>query len=446
MKQTEFDFKGKLQKIIADSMKDPAYASKMINIFSLYANLYVRPHLDEVVRNLAVDYDEVVEKLVPKQLEIFDAMINDHFVAVFGSRKTGKTYLMALAIILLGTDRKMQVHILSSKKDTAAHVIIMMTWIAEEYGLDIFKRVSAEKCTFWNGTQVKIHANTLADTGTYEADILILDEAQEIDENVWGKIMPQLATGRDMYIWIMGTAKAGTMFHTFWFENKKFKKFMMHMSDATWVSAEQWQDIMDVMPERMVRQELLLKWVEAEGAYFSSKDVSRAFEDYEIEALKKYGEIVVTIDWGWGHECVMFVIAIKDGVIYELESWGMQNAPREKIMRMFDEYKRKYSPYFILEGGQTVASWVGDELHKKNYDFGYSIFGKSKELFWEAMDFVLDSGKLKLDNYRLKQQLLKYCGDKKEDDYVDSLMHGVYYYVYKYLQDELEDWCYGSNN
>lgn len=442
--EKKFDFKGKLQEVIARGMKDAQFLKSTINLWATYARIYVEPHLDEVVTNLQVEYDEVVGKLVPKQVEIFDSMLNDQFVAVFGSRKTGKTYLMALGIILLGTDRPMKVHVLSSKKDTAAYLITMMAIIADEYELDIFKRISAEKCTFWNGTTVKIHANTLADTGTYEADLLILDEAQEIDENVWGKIMPQLATGRDMYIWIMGTAKAGTMFHNFWTEGgKNFKKFELHMKDATWVTEEAWLDIMAVMPERMIRQELFLKWVEDEGAFFGADDVGRAFTDYEIVALKNYGEIVVTIDWGWGHECVMIVLGLMNGVIYELESWGMQNAPRKTIMRKFDEYHRKYKPYFILEGGQTVANWVGDELDTKNYDFGYSLFGRRKELFWDAMGFVLDSNKIKLDNHMLKQELLRYCGDKKKDDYVDSLMHGVFYYVGKYFEGELEDW-YGT--
>lgn len=442
-----FDFKGKLQEIIDKAMKDTTFLRTAINIFPLYARLYVEPHLEDVVFNMAVNYDEAVEKLVTKQREIFDSMIEDKFVSVFGSRKTGKTYLMALGIILLGTQKKMQVHVLSSKKDTAAHVITMMMWIAEALDIDIFKKVSVEKCTFWNGTRVTIHANTLADTGTYEADILILDEAQEIAEEVWGKIMPQLATGRDMYIWIMGTAKAGSQFHTFYTKGgKKFKKFKLHMSDATWVTPEQWQDLMDIMPERMVRQELKLKWVEAEGAYFSATDIDEAFKDYTKYSLKNYGEIISPVDWGWGHEHVMFILAIKDGVIYELNCWGMQNAPRKTIMRKFTEYKRVYSPLFILEGGQTVATWVGEELQKKNYDFEYSIFGRNKELYWDALDFVLDSKKIKLDNSRLKQQLLRYCGDKREDDYVDALLHGVYYYVTKYMQKEFEDWCYGSGS
>ena len=445
MTKKNFKFKEKLQKIIDDSMKDAVYAARMINIFNLYARLYIEPHMNQEGGYMELDYDEAVEKLVPKQKLIFDAMIEDKFVSVFGSRKTGKTYLMAMGIVLLGTKKKLQVHILSSKKDTAAHLITMMMWIAEELDIDIFRTISVEKCTFYNRTKVTIHANTLADTGTYEADILILDEAQEIAEEVWGKIMPQLATGRDMYIWIMGTAKAGTMFHTFWTEGgKKFKKFMLHMSDATWVSPEQWQDLIDVMPERMVRQELYLKWVEAEGAYFSAKDIDRAFKDYRITQNKSYGEIVVPVDWGWGHECVMFALGIKDGVIYELDSWGMQNAPRETIMRKFTNYHREYPPLFILEGGQTTANWVGYELQQKNYDFEYSIFGKSKELFWDAMDYVLDKGLIKLDNARLKQQLLRYCGDKKEDDYVDALLHGVFYYVNKYMQTDFEDWCYGS--
>lgn len=433
-------FKIYLQKILDHAMSDLANASSYQNFFHLYANLYVRPHLEEVIGGAEADYDSLTEKLSPKQLVIFDSMLEDKFTAVFGSRKTGKTYLMALAVILLGSHTKLNVHILSSKKETASYLMTMMSWIAEEHKLNLFERISAEKCKFWNGTTVKAHSNTMADTGTYEADILIIDEAQEVDENVWGKIMPQLMTGRSMYIWIMGTAKAGTMFHTFWFRKNRFVKFELHMSDATWVKPEAWQEIMDIMPERMVRQELLLKWVEAEGAYFSAERIDEAFGDYEISALKNYDTIICPIDWGYGHAMTMFVLGIKDGVIYELDSWGMQNAPRERVMKQINDYRNKYGCLFILEGGQMAAKWVAYELAERKIDFEYSLFGKIKYLFWEAMDFVLDQHRVKLDNHRLKQQLLRYCGDKKEDDYADSLLHGVFYYVQNYLQPYLDDW------
>ncbi len=439
-----FDFKKNLEEILENIKADSTLTKSCANYFYLYSDIYVKPNAASS-KAMGVDFNEMVKKLVPNQVKVFNEMIKPGGVMLFGCRKTGKTYLDALAVIMLGTRKPIKVHVLSSKKETASYVIDMIGLICRSYKLDIIEQEAVTHITFKNGTTVQAHSNTVADTGTYEADVVIIDEAQEVEKQVWSKIFPMLATGREMHIWITGTAKAGSRFHSFWFDDKlPFKKFILKKEDATWVSEETWKIVRSGMTERMYRQEVLMEWVEEEGAFFRAEDIDAAFKDYEKFHLKDYGQITSPVDWGWGHEHVMFVLGLKDGVIYELNSWGMQNAPRETIMEKFGEFYNKYDCYFILEGGQTAASWVGEELSSKHVDFEYSLFSKDKDYYWDAMEFVLDSKRIKLENPKLKQQLLRYNGDKKDDDYVDSLLHGVYYYVTKYMQSEYESWCYGG--
>jgi len=444
--EENFDFKAFLQATIKKAGKDHNFLKSIPNIFNLYADIYVKPFIVGVQQDhgIKVDYDKITANLVPAQVKVLNQMLEIGSLLLFGCRKTGKTHLDALGVIILGTLKKLQVHILSSKKDTASYVIEMIGNICRRYKLDIIDKEAVTHMTFKNGTKIKAHSNTVADTGTYEADILIIDEAQEVEKEVWSKIFPMLATGRDMHVWITGTAKAGSRFHSFWFDkdmDNTFKKFTLKQKDATWVSKDTWKQIRAGMTERMWRQEVLMEWVEEEGAFFRADDLDEAFKDYELYEHRLYTEIIVPIDWGWGHEHAMYVLGIKGGVIYELESWSMQNAPRATIMRKFEEYHRKYhKPLFILEGGQTAADWVGHELEEKNYNFTYSLFSNNKEWFWDALEFVLDSKRIKLSNATLKSQLLRYCGDKKEDDHVDSLLHGVEHFVRTYLKEDYSDW------
>ncbi|MFX1371346.1 MAG: hypothetical protein ACFFCE_05755 [Promethearchaeota archaeon] len=444
MNEEEFNYKKILEKMISEASKDPAKARSYINIFPLYARLYVEPYLTTEDKKFAVNYKKITKKLVPKQKEILQSFLQPGMTMVFGCRKTGKTYLDALGIILLGTRRKLRVHILSSKKETASYVISSIREIDLEYKLDLLGKQDAKThTTLKNGTTVMAHSNTIADTGTYEADIVIIDEAQEVEPEVWSKIFPMLATGREMHIWITGTAKAGSRFHTFWFDKDlQCSKFTLRKEDAIWVSEDTWKQIKAGMTERMWRQEVLMEWVEEEGAYFKAKKIEEAFVDYN--EIGNYGEIVCPIDWGWGHECTMFVLAIKNNIIYELESWGKQNATYEEILVKCREFQQKYHPLFILEGSQTIASVVNSKMKKSNYSTKFSFFGNQKEWYIEGLRYVLDENRLIVKNPTLKQQLLHYCGDKKDDDYVDSLMHGVYYYFRKYLWEMYSNWNYGG--
>jgi len=433
-----FDFKQELQKQILEQPK-PGY-------FSLYADLYIKPILN-IVREIDTGLETITEKFTEKQLEIFNNMIGEGWVALLGSRKTGKTFLMASGIILLGSKKKIEVHILSSKKETASHVIYMILDICGDLGLDIIERPAKEQITFKNGTRIKAHSNTLADTGTYEADILVMDEAQEIEEEVWAKIVPQLATGRKMRVWIMGTAKAGTPFHQFWFEeNKRFKKHEMRMEDATWVSEEDWEAVKSLMSDRMVRQELNMQWVEPEGAYFKASEIEEAY--VECIVPEDLGEIVCGVDWGFGHMTTMIVLGIKGKKIYELDSWGMHNPNEKEIVAKAQTFYEKYNPLFILEGGQMFATHIQGELESRNIRTEMSMFGNNKDRFWTALDLTLGMKKLSLINPHLKQQLLRYCGDKKDDDWADALFHAVKYFFDKYLYQEAVDFykkMYGEN-
>lgn len=453
MKHQDFDFKEILQETITKAKDSFADMKSIINILSLYAKLYEEPFItgDSRSRDMGIDYEALTDNLIPEQVAVLNRMLEEGGLLLFGCRKTGKTYLDALGVIILGTLNKLQVHILSSKKDTASYVIEMIGNICRKYKLDIIDQEAITHLSFKNGTTVKAHSNTVADTGTYEADILIIDEAQEVEKQVWSKIFPMMLTGRKMHVWITGTAKAGSRFHTFWFDDdlKTFDKFTLRKEDVTkggkneggWVTEAEWKIVRAGMTERMWRQEVLMEWVEEEGAFFRSEDLDEAFKDYQLYDHKSYTEIIVPIDWGWGHEHAMYVLGILNGVIYELDSWSMQNAPRATIMRKFEEFHRKYhKPLFILEGGQTAADWVGHELEEKNYNFTYSLFGKNKKWFWDAMEFVLDSKRIKLKNATLKSQLLRYCGDKKEDDHVDSILHGVEHFVRSYLKEDYSNW------
>ena len=388
-----------------------------------------------------VDYQAITEKLTDKQLNIFNAMIRDGWVSLLGSRKTGKTFLMSSAAVYLGSRERLEVHVLSSKKDTASHIITQIIIIDSEHKLNLFKRPAKEQIIFNNDTRIKAHSNTLADTGTYEADILIIDEAQEVEEEVWAKIIPQLATGRKMRVWIFGTAKAGTPFYNFWFGiNPKFKKFELGMEDATWVPEDSWDSIKSLMSDRMVRQELKMEWVEPEGAFFRAEDVEAAFEEYPEGFKRDYLEIVCGVDFGQGHETVMGNMAYRKEQIYEIESWGKFNPTSDMILAKVKEYGNRYSSLFIMEGS-PLGGFVRRDVKDLRFKFKTSNFSVHKDKYWFALNFLLNNHLIHLKTQKLKQQLLRYIGDKIDDDWVDMLLHIAYYYFNKYYKNN-EKWIF----
>lgn len=388
-----------------------------------------------------VDYQVITEKFTDKQLNIFNAMIRDGWVSLLGSRKTGKTFLISSAATYLGSRKKLEIHVLSSKKDTASHIITQVIQIDSEHKLNLFKRPAKEQINFENETRIKVHSNTLADTGTYEADILIIDEAQEVDELVWSKIIPQLASGRKMRVWIFGTAKAGTPFYNFWFGiNPKFKKFELGMEDATWVKEESWDAIKSLMSDRMIRQELKMEWIEPEGAFFRAEDVEAAFEEYPEGFKLDYSEIVCGIDFGLGHETVMGNMAYRKEQIYELESWGKFNPTSDMIIAKVQEYGTKYDSMFIMEGS-PLGGFVRRDVADLRFTFKTSNFTVHKDKYWFALQFLLNNHLIHLKTLKLKQQLLRYIGDKIDDDWVDMLLHVAYYYFNKYYKNN-EKWIF----
>jgi len=388
-----------------------------------------------------VDYQTITEDLTDKQLTIFNAMIRDGWVSLLGSRKTGKTFLISSAACFLGSREKLEVHVLSSKKDTASHILTQVILIDATHKYNLFKRPAKEQIIFNNDTRIKAHSNTLADTGTYEADILIIDEAQEVEEEVWAKIIPQLATGRKMRIWIFGTAKAGTPFYNFWFgKNPKFKKFELGMEDATWVPEESWGSIKSLMSDRMIRQELLMEWVEKEGAFFRAEDVEAAFEEYPEGFKRDYSEIVCGVDFGLGHETVMGNLAYRKEQIYEIESWGMFNPTTDMILAKVTEFGTKYDSLFIMEGS-PLGGFVRRDVADLRINFKTSNFSVHKDKYWFALDFLLNNHLIHLKTLKLKQQLLRYVGDKIDDDWVDMLLHAAYYYFNKYYKNN-EKWVF----
>jgi len=391
---------------------------------------YFQPHQEDQNQSgqKIVDYQVITEKLTDKQLNIFNAMIREGWVALLGSRKTGKTFLISCAASYLGSRKRLEIHVLSSKKDTASHIITQIIIIDSEHQFNLFKRPAKEQIIFNNDTRVKAHSNTLADTGTYEADILIIDEAQEVEEEVWAKIIPQLATGRKMRVWIFGTAKAGTPFYNFWFGiNPKFQKFELGMEDATWVPEESWDSIKSLMSDRMIRQELKMEWVEPEGAFFRAEDIEDAFEEYPEGFKRDYLEIVCGVDFGQGHETVMGNIAYKNEQIYEIESWGMFNPTSDFILSKVREYGNKYSSLFIMEGS-PLGGFVRRDVRDLQFKFKTSNFSVHKDKYWFALNFLLNEHLIHLKSPKLKQQLLQYDGTKIDDDWVDMLLHATYYY------------------
>jgi len=419
----------------------------------VYAEIYVQPLATEAAEGgtkLVASREEITALFTPKQHEIYAKMMQQGIVCLLGSRKTGKSFLMAKGIIDLGSKARLKIEILSAKKENAAFIVGDVYELCEHHDLDIIdpKNRSVTKCGFKNGTHIRTHSNTIADTGTFRADILIIDEAQEVDQEVWSKIIPMIAKEGEMRVWIFGTAKAGTPFHNLITNPPRdldvITQFEMHMEDAEWVKPEKWKVVEALMADdRMVRQELKLEWVEPEGAFFRAEDIDVAFQPYEIPMLNRMGEMICCLDFGSeGSEMVYIVLGYYNGEIYELDSWSVYNPPTDVLLSQVHTFWVEYRPLFIMENS-PLGSYVRRDITRSehNYRCTTSGFSHNKDKFWFALQWSLNNHKLHLKTHKLRQQLLRYCGDKKKDDWVDSLLHGVKYYFDLHYR-EADKWIF----
>ena len=436
-----WNFKHELQQAVSDK--------QFPELFKLYYQAYIQPLADapsQVVNRR--DLLSIVD-LTPKQYKMLEAMWTDKLVAILGSRKTGKTFVVALAAVWLALEEPKEVHVLSSKKQTASYVVQVVEEIVTQVNPDLLRRQAKTHCELMNGSKFMAHSNTLADTGTYEADVLILDEAQEITEEVWAKVMPQLATGREMYCWIVGTAKAGTPFYDFWHNpetEEQFDIFTLFMKDATWVDQATWDSIAMLMSDRMVRQELGLEWVEDEQVFFPSDAIEKAYRDFPHKPAKQYGEIVSGVDFGMGHETSIITIAWnpQQRRMEMLDVWGMHNPTDKQILAHIQRLDKEYGSTFILEQS-PLGAFVRREIYEMNVNSRGSTFTQHKEDYLASLYVALVKEKLLLTDRKLKSQLLQYDGSKKNDDRVDALLHAVHYLFKKHLRYTLDNFTREMN-
>jgi hypothetical protein len=434
----EFDIQKELELAIQQS-RNEHHAPKL---FELYLDHF---HGRDENRHAMAQRNELVKEIremaTEKQTSVIRSMKQPSArVMILGSRKTGKSWVMTASTSLLGTGEPLIVKVLSSKKDTAKHIIWMMASMVPNQMID---QHSKEHLSLRNGTDVAVLPNTIAGTGTFEADILIIDEAQEVAQDIWDKVIPQLLTGRESRLYIAGTAKAGSRFEDVWFGEealaddgeRRFATYEFTREDAPWVSEEEWESAEALMSERMVRQELNLEWVSGEGVYFNSEMVEGAFEPFDRLENGNYIEVISAWDWGIDHQSVNIVLGVrKNDTIEEIDIWAKSNPSAEEIKTRCRIINEKWSPLFIFESsplGSFVRSDLSATFHSRSSNFSHR-----KDEFIFSLAMLLDTGALRLENKRLKGQLKRYCGDKKDDDFVDALLHGCHYIYRKYMKND----------
>jgi len=116
-------------------------------LFADKTNKFIVKELWEDSRGF-VDYQVITEKFTDKQLNIFNGMIRDGWVSLLGCRKTGKTFLISSAVAYLGSRERLEIHVLSSKKDTAAHIITQVIQIDSTHKFNLFDRPAKEQIIF----------------------------------------------------------------------------------------------------------------------------------------------------------------------------------------------------------------------------------------------------------------------------------------------------------
>jgi len=298
---------------------------------------------------------------------ILDAPLWDHQVEVARSealyrvlcagRRSGKTRTFGvLALHRAFSVPGSKVLIVSAGEDAAANAFEDMTDLvrASEFLKTSVADDFARSMTLSNGSRIRCVPSSMRQVRSQEADLLIVDEAGFVAQEIWRAVQPITLARPGSRIILSSSPWGGPghFFHDYWKRgmgspDAQVRSWHWPATVSPLVSAEQLEVAQRMESSWSFAREYLAEWSDAEGAYFTEAELSGAVADYPLLdpsiALEAGGawrdgpgflsvlDAVAGVDWGFNRDANALVL------VSALEDHGL-NAER------FGEGER---PFFV---------------------------------------------------------------------------------------------------
>lgn len=401
-----------------------------------------------------------------RQRDMYCSTIKGKHTITVGIRGTSKTTFTKNAIGKLAvTIPNLQIHHFCGKVDTStANLKEIKEWLYDRKLPNSYITISnAHSIEFVNGSYIRAHANTQADIRKYRGKVNWVDEAQLLSKPAMAALLGLFSGVEDFQLILTGNFGeiTGSPFENFCrAENKKeicedlnIDYYEFDESDISWTSAKSKLGLRKLMDATIgvdgTATQLDPVWVTPEGAIYDVTWINKAYTP--VEFPKQMIDVIGGADWGDGSETTLPVIGLGvDNHLYLLHSWAKRNAQTKDVKRVILWCESALGCKKWHWEGSPSGDYARKEIVEEYGDriaFTNSYFSSHKERFIFNIHRLLGSGMIHfIDKVRvesndlddlpytkqdyinlriLRQELERYCGDKKMDHIHDGMAHPI---------------------
>ena len=390
------------------------------------------------------------------QMQFMDAIVSDDpaysQIIAKTNRGGGKTQSTAISLAWKQTlDPTLNIFVLSGSFEQARHLygyysplITDPEWFPQEE----LKHEPTQRLTkFKSGGSMRILAASEKQTRGGHPDIIVLDEAVLMPEELRDSIWPSINTSKRPKRIIISTAspKVGLNWFLDTWQNAdklNFKRYEWSREECIWLNQ------IDVTNAALLygidsdtyKTEYLGQIPERTGLIFDGPSIKRSLVDptkeaqYPKQLAPPLTEWSAGVDWGFVHPHVIILLE-KQGETLIARDIRIQ---RQGLLNdLLGEIEKDFGKYTIYAGNDGAAEI--NQLQTRGVNIYPVMFSRDKEALISELRRRLELGLLKIpdpdideDYHPVVQQLRSYHYEKSgkptkvNDDCVDALLYAVY--------------------
>ena len=276
--------------------------------------------LDRARRDPVVFADLLIgQPLWPHQVEVVRSTAR--YRVLCAGRRSGKTRVFGVLALHGAFSRPgFKVLIVSSGVDSAKNMFADISGMA--MGSAHLRGSVADdltrELTLSNGSTIKCVPSSMKQVRSTEADLLIVDEAGFVDQDIWEAAEPVVGARPGARVLIASSPWRGPghFFHDLWRQGMDapdsevrswhWPSTVSPLVDQVWLEAVRRRNAPDYFA-----REYLAEWTDESGAYFSSDELMAAVADYELlspadarskHAFEGWFPVAGGIDWGMARD------------------------------------------------------------------------------------------------------------------------------------------------
>lgn len=373
------------------------------------------------------------------------ANLENSKIIVSSGRGTGKTLTNAIAalwsciVLPYFLKRPYSVVVLSGSREQSQ---VLYDYCRQYLSHPLLESEVKEEPTksdtyFKSGGYLKRLAHSEKSVRGKHPDLLIIDEAALVSEEVFLSALPMVDSSPNPRIILLSTPRVGSLFNEIFFKHKEWgflRAPYWRKMDAHWVSKTEleWakkQMEQGFIPKEVFEMEYLGIPVDVmdKDAVFNRKDVRncRVKEKFDLESE----EVFLGIDFGFNHPTGLVLINRVDNEYRVVRTWLIKGERFTKIQKFISEIVRDFRVRRILVDASDVGELQRVQENNPDVVVVPVVFRNEKRRMQLNLKKLIETQRLKFfeGEVELIDQLLNYTWEKKKnDDLVDALMLAVY--------------------